>query len=112
MYYLKIHSRNIERYGLSPAILKNDRLAVETLIKGAFNSLSGELAGTYYPLLGLDEQTFLVWVNEEDQLRIISMQKGGNVTEVFSRLSKGISAISLAIYYFLYLYSLTTRNSL
>ena len=25
------------------------------------------------------EKTFLVWVNEEDQLRIISMQKGGDV---------------------------------
>ena len=26
-----------------------------------------------------DEKTFLVWVNEEDQLRIISMQAGGNI---------------------------------
>ena len=26
-----------------------------------------------------DAKTFLVWVNEEDQLRIISMQKGGDV---------------------------------
>ncbi len=25
------------------------------------------------------DKTFLVWVNEEDQLRIISMQKGGDV---------------------------------
>jgi len=28
-----------------------------------------------------------VWVNEEDQLRIISMQKGSNILEVFTRLS-------------------------
>lgn len=27
-------------------------------------------------------KTFLVWVNEEDHLRIISMQIGGNVREV------------------------------
>merc|ERR1711939_824081 len=39
------------------------------------------------------DKKFLVWVNEEDQLRIISMQKGGDVKEVFSRLSRGIGAI-------------------
>jgi len=39
------------------------------------------------------EKTFLVWVNEEDQLRIISMQMGGNVKEVFERLARGISAV-------------------
>jgi len=34
-----------------------------------------------------DAKTFLVWVNEEDQLRIISMQQGSNILEVFKRLS-------------------------
>jgi len=34
-----------------------------------------------------NSKTFLVWVNEEDQLRIISMQKGSNILEVFKRLS-------------------------
>ena len=34
-----------------------------------------------------NNQTFLVWVNEEDQLRIISMQAGSNIKEVFQRLS-------------------------
>jgi len=38
-------------------------------------------------------KTFLVWVNEEDQLRIISMQKGGDVKEVFKRLADGIKAV-------------------
>merc|ERR1711962_1256610 len=38
-------------------------------------------------------KTFLVWVNEEDQLRIISMQKGGDVRAVFDRLAKGIQAV-------------------
>merc|ERR1712226_1420512 len=40
-----------------------------------------------------DKKTFLIWVNEEDQLRIISMQKGGDVREVFNRLAKGIKAV-------------------
>lgn len=33
-----------------------------------------------------DAKSFLVWVNEEDQLRIISMQKGAGIAEVFKRL--------------------------
>lgn len=39
------------------------------------------------------DKTFLVWVNEEDQLRIISMQKGGDVLGVFKRLASGIQAV-------------------
>jgi creatine kinase/arginine kinase len=33
-----------------------------------------------------DTKTFLTWVNEEDQLRIISMQQGSNIRQVFERL--------------------------
>ena len=33
-------------------------------------------------------KTFLTWVNEEDQLRIISMQKGADVKGVFERLAR------------------------
>merc|ERR1719298_231296 len=39
------------------------------------------------------DKTFLTWVNEEDQLRIISMQKGGDVRGVFDRLARGIKAV-------------------
>jgi len=40
-----------------------------------------------------DKKTFLIWVNEEDQLRIISMENGGDVKGVFERLAKGIKAV-------------------
>ncbi|XP_048852746.1 creatine kinase B-type-like [Brienomyrus brachyistius] len=40
-----------------------------------------------------DNKTFLVWVNEEDHLRIISMQKGGNMREVFNRFCTGLTKI-------------------
>merc|ERR1711962_874211 len=40
-----------------------------------------------------EEKTFLTWVNEEDQLRIISMQQGGDVRGVFERLARGIKAV-------------------
>ena len=111
--------RNIDGFGLSPGITKQQRLDVENLMKKAFANLEGDLAGTYFPLTVLVEKvrqqlvddhflfmsgdpnlkvagmerdwpegrgifhnkdkTFLTWVNEEDQLRIISMQKGGDV---------------------------------
>merc|ERR1712045_1080790 len=125
--------RSIQGFGLSPGITKQQRIDVEALMKNAFAKLSGDLAGNYYALTGMDEairqqlvddhflfvsgdpnlkvagmerdwpegrgifhnadKTFLVWVNEEDQLRIISMQKGGDVKGVFERLARGIKAV-------------------
>lgn len=40
-----------------------------------------------------NDKTFLVWINEEDELRIISMQQGGDIKEVFTRLVNGIKQI-------------------
>jgi len=125
--------RSIDGFGLSPGITKEQRLGVESLLKSALSKLTGDLAGTYYPLTGMDEKvrqqlvddhflfvsgdrnlivagmerdwpegrgifhneakTFLLWVNEEDQMRIISMEKGGDVKGVFSRLARGIKAV-------------------
>jgi len=125
--------RSIDGFGLSPGITRLQRVAVEELMKKAFGNLKGDLAGSYYPLSGMNEQvrqqlvddhflfvsgdknliaagmerewpegrgifhnkdkTFLTWVNEEDQLRIISMQKGGDVKGVFDRLARGIQAV-------------------
>merc|ERR1711887_399524 len=129
--------RSIDGFGLSPGITKEQRLGVESLMKKAFANLTGDLAGTYFPLTGMDEKvrqqlvddhflfmsgdpnltvagmerdwpegrgifhnkekTFLIWVNEEDQLRIISMQKGGDVKGVFTRLAKGIKAVQESV---------------
>merc|ERR1719228_715197 len=125
--------RSIDGYGLSPGITKEQRVAVEKLMKSALAKLTGDLAGNYYALTGMDEKvrqqlvddhflfvsgdrnlpvagmerdwpegrgifhnetkTFLVWVNEEDQLRIISMEKGGDVKGVFERLARGIKTV-------------------
>jgi len=43
------------------------------------------------------EKTFLVWVNEEDQLRIISMQEGGDIQAVFSRLMRAVGHIGAEV---------------
>merc|ERR1711962_1433072 len=125
--------RSIDGFGLSPGITKEQRVGVENLMIKAFANLKGDLAGTYYPLTGMDgkvrqqlvddhflfvsgdpnlkvagmerdwpegrgifhnkDKTFLTWVNEEDQLRIISMQMGGDVRGVFDRLARGIQAV-------------------
>ena len=45
------------------------------------------------------EKSFLVWVNEEDQLRIISMQSGGDVKGVFERLARGIKAVQVRFFF-------------
>lgn len=34
-----------------------------------------------------------MWINEEDHLRVISMQKGGNMKEVFTRFCNGLTQV-------------------
>ena len=41
-----------------------------------------------------DNKSFLVWVNEEDHLRVISMEQGGNMKEVFRRFCVGLTKVS------------------
>merc|ERR1739848_37837 len=42
-------------------------------------------------------KNFLVWVNEEDHIRVISMQKDGNMHEVFTRWCDGLNKFENAI---------------
>lgn len=129
--------RNVDTLPLGPAITKEQRDQVESSVVEGLNTLEGELAGEYYPLLGMpkeiqdelikdhflfkegdrfldaaglnrnwpegrgiyhnNDKTFLVWVNEEDQLRIISMQQGGDIKEVFTRLVNAIKSIETKV---------------
>merc|ERR1711863_55173 len=41
-------------------------------------------------------KNFLVWVNEEDHIRVISMQKDGNMHEVFTRWCDGLNKFEAA----------------
>ena len=43
------------------------------------------------------DKNFLIWVNEEDHIRVISMQKGGNMKDVFSRFCSGLQMFEEAI---------------
>ncbi len=43
-----------------------------------------------------DNKTFLVWINEEDHTRVISMQKGGDMEAVFTRFCVGLKQVYTA----------------
>lgn len=40
-----------------------------------------------------NDKTFLVWINEEDHTRVISMEKGGNMKRVFERFCRGLKEV-------------------
>jgi creatine kinase len=44
-----------------------------------------------------ETKTFSVWVNEEDQMRMRSSNKGGNLPELFAAWAQGVSAIEKAM---------------
>nr|CCA27873.1 creatine kinase putative [Albugo laibachii Nc14] len=44
-----------------------------------------------------EQKSFLVWVNEEDHMRVISMQDGGDIVAVFARWVKGVNAVQESI---------------
>ncbi|KAF8570698.1 hypothetical protein P879_02698 [Paragonimus westermani] len=125
--------RSVQGFLFPTIIGKEDRLKLESTIANALTSLTGEHAGTYYPLSNMKEETrkqlvddhflfknddpvlrdaggyrdwptgrgifhnnnktFLVWVCEEDHMRVISMQQGGDLAAVFKRLIQGLKAI-------------------
>ncbi|XP_031566167.1 creatine kinase B-type-like [Actinia tenebrosa] len=44
-----------------------------------------------------NNKNFLVWVNEEDHTRLISMQKGGDMRSVFERFCRGLNEVERLI---------------
>ncbi|XP_076282453.1 arginine kinase isoform X1 [Lasioglossum baleicum] len=40
-----------------------------------------------------EAKTFLVWCNEEDHMRLISMEKGGNLSSVYARLVGAVTEV-------------------
>merc|ERR1712013_512391 len=127
--------RSIDGFGLSPGITKEQRIGVEKLMSNAVQTFSGELAGKYYPLTGMEEsvrqqlvddhflfvsgdrnltvagmerdwpegrgifhndkKTFLIWVNEEDQLRIISNKHrlGYSEVQLVQKMIDGVNTL-------------------
>ena len=48
--------RNLDGYGLCPAITKEDRDEVESVLKGSVMSLEDDLKGEYFSLLDMSEE--------------------------------------------------------
>jgi len=44
-----------------------------------------------------DAKNFLVWINEEDHYRVISMEKSGNMRAVFTRFCDGLNKVEALI---------------
>ncbi|KAJ1373681.1 hypothetical protein KIN20_036152 [Parelaphostrongylus tenuis] len=74
--------------------VQNQLIKDHFLFKEGDRFLQAANACRYWPkgrgIFHNKNKTFLVWVNEEDHLRIISMQEGGKVLE---RLIKGVKTI-------------------
>lgn len=125
--------RNLAHYPFAPGISRSQRLEVAAKVIAALRTFTGDLAGEYHPLEGMNESVraqlvadhflfkqgdrflesaganrdwpsargifhsadkrFLTWVNEEDQLRIISMEQGGNLQSVFGRLARAVTTL-------------------
>jgi protein-arginine kinase len=81
--------------------VQNQLIADHFLFKEGDRFLQAANACRYWPsgrgIFHNKQKTFLVWVNEEDHLRIISMQNGGNVGQVLERLIKGVKTIEKAV---------------
>nr|XP_006124427.1 creatine kinase S-type, mitochondrial [Pelodiscus sinensis] len=43
------------------------------------------------------DKTFLIWINEEDHTRVISMEKSGNMKRVFERFCRGLKEVEKLI---------------
>uniref|UniRef100_A0A915DVD5 arginine kinase n=1 Tax=Ditylenchus dipsaci TaxID=166011 RepID=A0A915DVD5_9BILA len=77
--------------------VQNQLIADHFLFKEGDRFLKEANACNFWPIgRGIfhnTDKTFLVWINEEDHLRLISMQNDGNVGQVLERLIKGIESI-------------------
>merc|ERR1711890_45287 len=91
--------RSLDGYPFNPCLTEAQYKEMEAKVTTAFNGLTDELKGTYFPLQGMTKEVqnkliddhFLV--KEEDHLRIISMQMGGDLGEVYRRWVKAVNSI-------------------
>lgn len=86
--------------GMSKEV-QNQLIADHFLFKEGDRFLQTANACRYWPngrgIFHNKNKTFLVWVNEEDHLRIISMQPGGSVGKVLDRLIRGVRIIEKSL---------------
>ena len=47
-----------------------------------------------------EKKNFLVWINEEDHTRVISMETSGDMAAVFERFCTGLNKVNYPTFYF------------
>merc|ERR1712113_864591 len=74
--------RSIQGFGLSPGITKQQRIDVEALMSSALGKLTGDLAGSYYPLTGMAEDVrqqlvddHFLFVSGDPNLKVAGMER-------------------------------------
>merc|ERR1712166_1038331 len=111
--------RSVRGFRLPPCNSFEERREIERLVVQGLLNMTGELKGEYFPLAGSrsyaampngmsaekeetlrsrgifhnENMDFFVWLNEEDHMRIISMEKGDNIKAIFNRFAKSTEAI-------------------
>ncbi|KAH8053277.1 hypothetical protein JL722_9500 [Aureococcus anophagefferens] len=109
--------RNLSGIPLPGAMTKEDRIAFEIKMGGAFEAVKAKFGGAVYsisPDLGdgvahpnkiddakyeelvkahSDDKKKIIWFGEEDQLRIMVMKKGFLLNEVFDELKELLDAV-------------------
>merc|ERR1712137_357648 len=99
--------RSMEGYPFNPCLTEAQYKEMEDKVSAALSGMEGDRflqaanACRYWPtgrgIYHNVEKTFLVWCNEEDHLRIISMQKGGDLKAVYNRLVTAVNEIEKRI---------------
>lgn len=127
-------ARSMADFPLNPGMCEQNYCDLMTQVTDVLATLSGDLAGKFYKLEGMDpaeEQkmiedhqlfksgdehldaagalrcwpkgrgifknttdTFLVWINEEDHLRFISMDQSGDIRKTYCRLKEAVTQCS------------------
>lgn len=79
--------------------VQNQLIADHFLFKEGDRHLQHANACKYWPkgrgIFHNNSKNFLIWVNEEDHMRIISMEEGSDVGNVLDRLIRGIKVSDL-----------------
>ncbi|XP_020816584.1 arginine kinase-like [Drosophila serrata] len=83
--------------GMDPAVQKQ-LIDDHFLFKEGDRFLAAAGASRFWPtgrgIFHNEAKTFLVWCNEEDHMRIISMEKGGDLGKVYDRMIAGVEALA------------------
>uniref|UniRef100_A0A7E4ZZT2 arginine kinase n=1 Tax=Panagrellus redivivus TaxID=6233 RepID=A0A7E4ZZT2_PANRE len=80
---------------------QNKLIADHFLFKEGDRHLQHANACNYWPqgrgIFHNNDKTFLIWVNEEDHMRLISMQEGSDVGTILDRLNRGIKSVETKV---------------